>query len=339
MSFEEDLREKHFKLVEEEETWKKIFRKAINRHINTGQSNTLDLEEINNLDTCNLPEDEEKSFEDWLENSSEETRCKLKKVLFSYYYREKWDGKPDLMLLMETPGKLKEEEDSRHEKAKNLVNFGFIDNLKIYREFFQRWLGDKDNLREEFTESFLEKLNSKLDYLENYERNLDNYFPEDSSEINTKHSCFFKDLYVTDTISYRIKGGDILVDMKKEGLNIFLEEIAHIKPEIIFVFGGKAWESITRLNERDSINLELVEKGKDDGNEMSEDDGITDVHGSSWKLDFSNKPDLEMELTDQELPKKVHIIPLAHMSRTKMYIKDSYFDYLEKGLESYDKLL
>lgn len=95
--------------------------------------------------------------------------------------------------------------------------------------------------------------------------------------------------------------------------NYLKEEIKYVKPKLIFIFGGLAWN---KIREEYGLDPKFINK-----NIVSENLGkITNVHGYLFKL----KDD-------------IFVIPLAHMSQ-KQYnnlLRESYSDYLKEGLKKF----
>ncbi|MFB6216110.1 MAG: hypothetical protein ABEJ03_03845 [Candidatus Nanohaloarchaea archaeon] len=315
MGFEEELVQHTRGLAEDR--WIGVLADAVSRHTNTGDQ-TKDLTEIEKF--SDLPVDEDELI-DWL-NRKRGKRRKLAKILSTCYYHEEWDEEPDVMLLMETPGSLTDREDSRHQEAERLLDVDSVkEEVKIYRKFSHGWLGK--NLRDNFTEPFLDKLQDK-GVISNID-DLESYIPEERGDFDGGESPFFKDFYVTDVVSSRISGGQINAERRDKGMEIVVQEISKIDPNVVFCFGTKPWKAIRRNAEVEPVS-----------DEYGVESGITSVHGGLYKADFEAEMDFEPELVDQISASEVYVIPLAHMSRAKNYIRDSYTCYMDNGLDELD---
>lgn len=322
MKFEEKLVRHQRELAEDD--WLEVLENAVLRHLETGDK-TQDLRDLSEIPD-DIPTEEEELLE-WL-SSHWGKRRDLACLLSTCYYKESWDGKPDIMFLMETPGSLTDREDSRHREAKHLLESDSIqEQIRIYRKFSHGWLGK--NLRKNFTIPFLHTLAGEG--LIEERSDWTDYIPEERDEIEGGESPFFKDFYISDVVSYRIKGGDVTSSLKDEGMEITLQEIAEIKPRILFAFGNKSWSSIRREAENsDFMELEPVSE------DVDVESGITSVHGGLYRASFSEKQPWGEEITNESLPDQIYVMPLAHMSRAKLYLRDSYFNLLKDGLQGLD---
>lgn len=323
MGFEERLIEHQRSLIEDNVgEWRGVLADSILRHIDNGENNQ-DLRDLAiNLDV--MPQDKEELLS-WLSNKYVKRR-KLTKLLSTCYYKEEWDGRPDVMLLMETPGSLSYREDSRHREAERLLDEDSIEEqVKLYRKFSHGWLGN--NLRNNFTAPFLRKL-SESSAVDIKVESLEDYIPDSLDDMDGGESLFFKDFYVTDVVSFRIKGGSINSERRNRGMEIVVEEISYIEPDVVFCFGTKPWRAIRK-------NAEV--KALTDGYEV--ESGITSVHGGLYKVDFESEMDFEPGLIEELEASSVKVIPLAHMSRAKNYIRGSYTHYMKNGLNDLRTLL
>lgn len=135
----------------------------------------------------------------------------------------------------------------------------------------------------------------------------------------------FNEFYFSDIIKYRsdyIKDNKIKInkDMLEKSVKLFREEISILSNiQLIFVFGNVAFKS---LMSNEEINII-----KDTNNilDSNRSDMISELHGSLYRW-FFNKT------------REIFIIPLIHMSRRNVTIRDTYFDYFKKGLTKYREI-
>lgn len=121
---------------------------------------------------------------------------------------------------------------------------------------------------------------------------------------------FLDDFYVTDLIHIRCTTGTMDKIMKKQGekwAGLLKEEIIKVSPEYIISFGSRTWEALKEIFKDD-----LVNKSK-----------VTKEHGNVFPI-------------TKEI--QTNIIPLAFIPGTSQYLRTSYIDYLEQGLQKHLKI-
>lgn len=117
----------------------------------------------------------------------------------------------------------------------------------------------------------------------------------------SKRYEFFKHFHVTDLVKCRAHTSNLKRPLIEVCFKNYLQkEIVTLKPKLIFAFSSRTWIA---LKEWGNIEVE---------------DNLMEAHGKV----FTTKQD-------------VSIIPLAHFSRMNLYLRNSYFHYLENGLKEY----
>ena len=233
------------------------------------------------------------------------------KFLQKTFYFKKGTN-PKYCVLMEKPGKYinNEEEELRGLKS----NENNIEScLNIYIRYLIEWiLSDKG--RKPFFKPFFEivlqkKINS--DFKEKF-----------------LNDDILNDFYFSDIDKFRPEYINKYQEKKqiknKNEINSFREEIDILcDVELIFVFGNIAFKNLIKYITED-INFVVDKNNSIDNNRC---DMITELHGSLYRWIFSET-------------REIFIIPLIHMSSKsfKVSIRDTYFDYLKKGLTKYRKI-
>jgi len=128
--------------------------------------------------------------------------------------------------------------------------------------------------------------------------------------IGHESGGFYEDFIVTDLVKCRKDTKDIANENIEICGNTYLsKEIdSHNNIELIFSFSTRTWEYLRKT------------KLKSQDNTLP----VSNAHGRLYKLDNSDK----------------YIIPLAHFSQTifNYYLRNSYFDYLKDGLQSFTSI-
>lgn len=132
------------------------------------------------------------------------------------------------------------------------------------------------------------------------------------SKITEKN--FLEYMYFTDLVKYRAGTEDIKIGKKENAEASFDEfikaEIEELKPKLIFTFSTRTWEIIKR-----KMNPKLVNKNI----KYSNLSAVTNAHGFLYKSQNSD----------------IYIIPLVHFSRRNFFLRNSYFDYMKEGVDTY----
>lgn len=126
---------------------------------------------------------------------------------------------------------------------------------------------------------------------------------------NLSFDNIFNKIYLTDAIKIRGKTEDINKYIANSS-NLIKMEIEHVSPKLIFTISSRSWEMLQK------IYNDMFENLDDD------DKKIIRAHGKLFKI--KNGP---------------YIIPLAHFSGRNNFLRTSYFDYLQKGLNKYKKII
>lgn len=263
------------------------------------------LQRIDNPESEKLQDLLDTAIKDCREKLSEEDidvySDNIKRFASTFYYDWEKDGKPDYVFLIQNPGPLQRDRHFGDEIYDLKESSSLIKRARVNREYFKAWLLRKN---EAFSKNFLTKLKDhKLIEFGQWDKYI-------------KNGDFFKDFYATDVVKYRTDTSEI--DEKKgENAEVsfdeFLkEELSYIEPKLIFVFGRRAWNILRR-----KMDAVVEDEGKTiEGSQ----DAITDVHGYLFK---------------SEKILETYILPLAHFSGRNNFLRDSYFQYLDKGLSNY----
>lgn len=127
---------------------------------------------------------------------------------------------------------------------------------------------------------------------------------------NYMENKFLSDFLVTDLVKCRTETKDIKPEhIEKCSKQYLFNEIIHCaKNKLIFAFSSRTWEVLYR---------EFIPE------QNSDDKKVSNAHGKLFSSKIPNS----------------YFIPLAHFSQRQFnyYLRDSYFDYLKKGLKEYTK--
>lgn len=270
-------------------------------------SSTIDssfLERIDNPESRKLRELLEEAIESSEKKLTEEnvdySENDIKKFASTFYYDWERDSKPEYIFLIQNPGTLQKARHFGEEVDKLRKSSTPIERVRINREYFKRWLLEKNK---NFSEKFLDTLE---------ENNL--ISPELEWEEYIGEGDFFRDFYATDLVKYRVKTGKIKPKKGENAESAFdnhlKEEILALRPKLVFVFGSRSWRIIKRKMKPVSVEEEIEEN----------EDAVTKIHGHL----FESKEILE-----------TYLIPLAHFSQRNHFLRNSYFEYLKEGVSKF----
>lgn len=218
----------------------------------------------------------------------------LRRMSYTYYH----DGSsnPDIAFIVQDPGPLQK----RHTEQFNRIsragqNYGEL--VGAYREFAKSWLRRRNA---DFSEQFFSELDRSglLDL-------------DGSVDAYLERGHLFEDIYLTDVVKYRIDGPT--TTQTSASIDAFLcDELREISPDIVFVFGGDAWEAVYRRFRLVRVTNEPVDASK-----------TMDVHGAVFRLTG---------------PFETTVIPLAHMSGQVWYRfpPEEYIERLSEALRGTD---
>jgi len=209
------------------------------------------------------------------------------------------------------------QEKTEADKAKNLG-----EKVKVHQRYFREWfIKDEINSSTGQNKKFLERF---LGLLRKYKL-IDYKSVEDYLERN-----FFKDFFVTDIIKYWGKTKDFKNKHFQHSVTHLIEEINGVRPELIFSFSTRVWDNLYKALMKD-YELEPV-KGWNyiikRADSLRAQKKITNLHGHLFKGRYE----------DDE---SFFIIPLVHLSARARnnLLRDTYFEFLEEGLDIYSRAL
>ncbi len=209
--------------------------------------------------------------------------------------------KRDFMMILQNPGSPGKKEEK---EIKNSTNDKKALDLNI--KYMKEWIERKNNWfwsgnKERSSSGFIEILRKLLDVEELNKQEILNY------------------VYLTDIVKKRGETEEIDKIIKEKGKKerkqkaeshkLIKKEIKIVKPKLIFVIGTRAWESIKEI-----YGLEPKQSCK-------KEEKVTKAHGYLFKI--KNGP---------------YVIPLAHFSGRNNYLRESYLDYLEEGVNKYNAI-
>jgi hypothetical protein len=224
----------------------------------------------------------------------------IRKLSYTYYYDPSQDD-PDYVFLLQDPGGIQRRHTEELERLKAIDDQSPLTELvDIYRQFPKSWL--LRNRNSDFSLKFFSTLSDHgiislsstwRDYL--------------------RDEGFYHDFYMTDIVKYRVDG--FTKREERESVNEFLrEELAMIDPDLIFVFGGDAWDVLRGYFDTTPIDTTTVDTSK-----------ITEIHGCLCR-------------TGQELD--AHVLPLSHMSGQVWwrFPPEEYIERMEAGLREWSTI-
>jgi len=219
----------------------------------------------------------------------------VRNLSFTYYHDWEHDD-PDCMFLIQDPGPVYDRHRQEFEAIRNLDPAADpLELVSLHRRFATSWLIQRNA---DFAEKFLTACarNGYADVDNDWERYVEN-------------GGFFDDFYLTDVIKYRI--GDHDTPHHRASYRGYLaDELRHVEPELLFVFGGDAWGVVrSAMDPTPLVDI--------DGDASK----VTDAHGYPFRVTS---------------PAETVAVPLVHFSGRIYHslLRDSYFDYLSEGLQA-----
>lgn len=223
----------------------------------------------------------------------------VRKLSYTYYHKPEQED-PRYVFLLQDPGGLQERHTEEIHRLDNIDEQSSGEALvDVFRQFPKSWL--LRNRNSDFSERFFTTL-AEHDLIS---------LPATWREY-LRDEKFYEDFYMTDVVKYRVDGFNKTEE--DASVNEFLrEELREIDPELIFAFGGDAWNVL-----RTHFHATPV------GSVSADTSKITETHG---KLFESNR----------ELDSK--ILPLSHMSGQVWwrFPPDEYIERMEEGLAEWEE--
>lgn len=225
-----------------------------------------------------------------------------------HFYNDSF--KQNKILIFQNPGEGRSEEDKeKSSKIKSFMKARDMDQLvKVCQEAFKGWKTD-------FFSDFFDTLK---------EREIVNF---DTFNTYKRTSNLFRDFYITDVVKCVAKTGEIYGKPEQYCSNYLKKELlkkiskTSDKRVLIFTFGNVAYRFFQ--------NSKIFELKKVFGKtELHKDEPVTKRHG--YLHLYTNKG-----IEGRE--KEFYVIHLTHLSkRARIFtLRESYFDYLKEGLQSY----
>lgn len=218
----------------------------------------------------------------------------VRKVAFAYFYDWERDS-PDFAFVLPDPGNLGKEytQEVRDLRAAG-PDIPILQQVSFYRDLAKDWFL---NHRTDFPGEFFPVLQSMgiIDYSNSWREYIQ------SGE-------FFDDFYMTDVVKYRVAGGSTSSLEEWAFRRHLKQELSTISPTVIFVFGGRAWNTI-----RTHLTLESV------GSILGDDSKITNAHGELYYTKSNGCS---------------FVVPLGHMSGNSwwQFPPEDYLNRLETVL-------
>ena len=226
-------------------------------------------------------------------------------LFYSFYYDPANTTSAKFLFIMQNPGMTK---DFSKKEATELENAGDTELLSTHQKLLCGYLKKENKI---FAKCFFEMLNKHS--LINFGTGIwEDYISNE----------FLSDFIVTDLVKCRAKTStlDEVKNVCKVCYDTYLKgELSNqAKNKLVFCFSSRTWKTIYNDLKPKMISQSMKRFGKSINPER-----VAHVHGS---LFYSKK--LEC-----------YLIPLAHFSQTQFnnYLRESYFEYLERGLEEYKK--
>jgi len=212
------------------------------------------------------------------------------------------------LIIMQNAKNLSTSRNKEEIKDYNQIKPGDIDSyIDTSKKWLKTWMIRKGNCK--FFNKFFKLLSNY--HLIDYPGTLENFLKDDTP------GNFFELFSVTDASKCRSSTSDLMPTCFTNYEEYVEREIELVKPDLIFSFGSWTWE--WGIFPRYKSRLKII---SEDGGQNQKK--VTKVHGYLFKHD--GYPCF-------------YIIPLAHLSQrmVNFYLRDSYFFYLKKGLETYSK--
>lgn len=225
----------------------------------------------------------------------------LTKFSYTFYHDWERDESPQFVFLVQNPGTLV---NRRHldDEADELL--GAVDAENPYRK--------QVRINRGYLKDWLLRRNRKFSV---------NFFPllrergliEFDSLEQYLEGGFYADFVLTDLVKYRVstsaiegnRGGNAEVSYR----TFLVPELDALNPDLIFSFGSRCWQVFYRKQ-----NLEPIQT------EAELTNSVTDAHGYAFQFDDGC------------------VIPLTHFSGRNTFLRNSYYDYLEDGIRSFDSM-
>ncbi|WML43135.1 hypothetical protein [Neobacillus sp. PS3-40] len=221
------------------------------------------------------------------------------------YYQQR--STPHIAFILQNPGSPNKKDKEQLDKIKN-ESSEF--KASFHTKGLKNWLLDNGKGNTEYFYKFFRLLyKSKL--IETAISEIDDF----RDYVNNDN--LFNDVYFTDAVKCvgKTKDMDKLVDVFDNCVNSYLvKEFSLLENlEYIFVFSTRGWNAFRNIfNEYECVS-----------NPSLDNFTVAQSHGYVFNVNISN-----------EHERIVKAIPLTHMSKTNRNntLRDSYFDYLEEGL-------
>lgn len=191
----------------------------------------------------------------------------------------------------------------------------FHQRIRWHQKYFLDWL-KKDNNK--FSHRFVDTL-IKHSIISHPYDSWTQYLEENNSPN------FFDDFYVTDVIRCRAQTSRLRNEYAHNCFQYLKREIELVQPKLIFVFSSRSWNEFYKTFRP---NLQLLCPSTKLMNNYIDPDRkstiVSNIHGFCYIFKYADI--------------KSFVIPLVHFSqriRNNM-LRDSYFDYLEEGLNCYE---
>ena len=222
----------------------------------------------------------------------------LTKFAYAFYYDWERDPSPKFVFLVQNPGPLV---NRRHldDEAEELLEAVDADNPYLTQVRINRG----------YLKDWLWRRNGKFS---------ENFFPllsehgliEYESLEHYLEGGFYADFALTDVVKYRVRtsaidggrGGNAEVSYE----DFLAPELEALDPDLIFSFGSRCWRVLYR-------NLDVTPVDGDEALTNS----VTNAHGYAFQYDGG------------------YIIPLTHFSGRNTFLRNSYYEYLSEGLDSF----
>ncbi|MBW3110286.1 uracil-DNA glycosylase family protein [Bacillus sp. MCCB 382] len=241
------------------------------------------------------------------------TDCNHKKSCDRIIYEQQQI--PQIAVVLQNPGT--PPEDIKEAENKSLRGMNNAEKAAYHSGELKKWIVSTSNGNQQFFLRFfslLYKNNLIRSQIQNVQ-DLKMYV--DSGQV-------FKDVYFTDGLKCRGETKDFSHKHFKYCMGKYLkrEILALENLKLLFVFSTRSWEAFNSVYDLKQIQVSKVESKK-----------VAQVHGYVFRT--------EIGVEEKNENRKVHVIPLVHMSQVSRNntLRDSYFDYLEEGMEYFSKVV
>jgi len=219
----------------------------------------------------------------------------VRNLSFTYYHDWERDD-PDCVFLVQDPGPVY---DRHRQEFGTIRDIGGdpdpLDLVSLHRRFAASWLVQRNS---DFARKFLDTC-AEYGYVS----------PGSDWEGYVTGGGFFDDVYLTDVIKYRTDA-HAARHHRPAYRGYVEEELRYVDPELLFVFGGDAWEVVRSAMDPSPVVDVDVDASK-----------VTDAHGHPFRVTS---------------PVETVVVPLVHFSGRIYHslLRDSYFEYLDDGLQT-----